>query len=259
MEDEEEQERAGREKFKREREEDSAKEANTTNPKRERNTSPSDSRGRKKEKYDDFGRTIRDDREGSKERSRERSKERERSRERSRERYPDRDSYRPHSQGRGGYRKNNREPSPDRGRARRESPPPFKRRRKEDWESRFADRNAVRNRPGRNSWSGDSDLERARNARLTMYEGSMKTYKQFLEIQDDTITPEQAEKNMKNIKLNLNEDKQRFSLMSIEMMNGLRRNTNPISLKRRGKRRSNNLRRTFTTFWKIFKVERILI
>lgn len=174
MEEEEEQERVSRDKFKREREE-SVKDSNT-NPKRERNSSPSELRGRKKEKFDDSSKNVRE-LEGNRERSRERSRERERG-------Y---DSYR---SGRGVYRRNQ---SPDKGRGR--SPPPFKRRRDDDWNF---DRGGPRKRGGRTWVSGEPENK---NTTRNIFEGAIRTYKQFLEIQDDTITPEQAEKKYEEYKI----------------------------------------------------------
>lgn len=204
----EDQDRASREKFKREREDDSSKEISPV--KRERNSSPNNEaakgRKREREKYDDFGRISREkensispernsnfDKDSSKE-------EDKRDRPRSSEKF---DSYRP--TGNRSFRRNNRgESSPDRigdkvdrGRIRRDSPPV--KRRRNDWDSRGSrggynlekDRYSRIDTRDRYQRESHRDIERSK---IDIFNGSLKNLKQFAEFQSEDISQSELEK-----------------------------------------------------------------
>lgn len=156
MEEEEEEREATREKFARERDEE-----------RE---------GDHQERYDEFGRIKRDTfEEGREKRNYSPEPPRHSSRERDR----------------GPSRRSGPRDSPER---RRESPP-FKRRRRDDeYDDRF-DRyyNDRGRRRDRNSWPHDYDRRDRRRRGEDLYEGSMKTFKQWRDHQDDRWGPSEAE------------------------------------------------------------------
>lgn len=180
----------------------------SSNLKRERADSPSEERETKREKHmtDEFGRTIPDSTSEIKNRSRSPSKSPSRSPERSRER----DSRR--------YRRERRERerswSPEK---RRDSPPQKRRRRKEDdWEEKdypegrgsperhfsYQDKRDKRMRRKNSPIDeiGDKRGNKQANMDMILYGGSMKSMKQFLDIQGKSISSGDEEKKYEEYK-----------------------------------------------------------
>eukprot|EP01119_Soliformovum_irregulare_P005406 TRINITY_DN1716_c0_g1_i11.p1 TRINITY_DN1716_c0_g1~~TRINITY_DN1716_c0_g1_i11.p1 ORF type:complete len:505 (+),score=175.41 TRINITY_DN1716_c0_g1_i11:129-1643(+) len=177
--DDEENQESSRDKFRKERE-DSPKD---TSHKRDRDQH-SPNQGRKREKYDDFGRIKRDSDDDSP------TKDRSRSRSASPHKSPDRRENPRRDPGRDRRR---RDSSLDRDHRRRDTSPKRRRGGRDD------DYYDDRSKRGRHSWGGFHEDDRRRRD-ADIFEGPMKGFKQFRDYQDPHLTSSELEKKFEEYK-----------------------------------------------------------